>query len=75
MSIVGCQAAGALLKEKQNEDGQQTYTELARKWKELESEYMAVWLQRNRSGGLSDSVKRFGVMQKFFHTKLSTLEW
>jgi len=70
MLQISCEVALACERDEQDP---LLWQQLASAWGELKKDYQAIWLQRNRRGGLTDSIARFSSMSGFLECRLRAL--
>lgn len=67
MAEVSCRAMA--LSQAHEGGVQEKWSELQKQWDALRLRHEAVWLRRNRAGGLQDSTKRFVPFARFLANK------
>jgi hypothetical protein len=69
MADVSCRAMALSLRESPTETSRDEWRELHDAWSRLAQQHEAIWLRRNRPGGLQDSTKRFVPFARFLAAK------
>lgn len=67
MADVSCRAMALSLRE-QAPGASEEWRELQEAWAACKHQHEAIWLRRNRPGGLVDSLKRFTPLARFLAT-------